>query len=111
MNRAEGTRTLGRRVRAMRGRTAGAVASLVVVAATAAAIILALHVVFVIFDTNPNNGIVEFVNGFADTLVWQFEGLFVPDSESLRVLINFGLAAVVYLVVGRIVAGLVRRLG
>lgn len=111
MNRTERTRTLGKRAREVRGRAVSVLASLLVAAATAAAIILALHIVFAVFDTNPDNGIVRFVNGLADTLVWQFEGLFVPESERLRVLVNFGLAAVAYLVAGRIAAGLVRRVG
>lgn len=111
MNRTERTRTIGKRAREMRGRTVGVIASLIGVAAAAAAIILALHIVFVIFETNQDNGIVRFVGGFADTLVWEFEGLFVPDNERLRVLVNFGLAAVVYLAAGRLVARLVRRLG
>lgn len=85
-------------------------ASLAVLLATAAAVILALHIVFVVFKTNPNNGIVEFVNGLADGLAWEFKNLFL-GSKRTEVVVNFGLAAVFYLVVGRLVAGLLRRLG
>lgn len=86
-------------------------ASLAIILATIAAVILALHVVFVVLKTNPQNNIVQFVEGFADTLAWQFEDLFAYENRSLRVFINFGLAAVAYLVAGRILAGLLRRLG
>lgn len=86
-------------------------ASVAIVLATFAAIVLALHIVFVVFKTNPNNGIVTFVDGFADTLAWQFKDLFTYNNDSLRVFINYGIAAVAYLVAGRILAGLLRRLG
>lgn len=86
-------------------------ASLAVLAATAAAIILALHVVFSVFSANPNNGIVEFVNGLSGALAWKFDNLFLfKQSPRIEVLVNYGLAAVFYLVIGRLVGSMLRRL-
>lgn len=93
------------------GRVAGLLAGLVIAAATVIALILVLHIVFVAFETNPDNPIVNFVKGVAGTLAWVFKDLFVPENERIKVLVNFGLAAVVYLVAGSLVASLLRRVG
>lgn len=86
-------------------------ASLVVILATAAAVVLALHIVFVVVKTNQDNGIVQFVDDVAGTLAWQFKGLFLAGGKNMQVFVNFGLAAIVYLVLGRLASGLLRRLG
>ncbi|MQA87557.1 MAG: hypothetical protein GEV03_23770 [Streptosporangiales bacterium] len=91
------------------GRVAGVVASLITFLATLVAIIFAMHIVFVVFGANPDNAVVVFVRDLAERLAFVFRDLFLPQDERVRVLVNYGLAAVVYLVVGRFVAGLVRR--
>lgn len=103
---------LGARVKGMAGgwdRLRGSLASLIAVAATLIAVIFALHIVFVVFSANPDNPIVVFVRDVSQTLAFVFRDLFLPEDERVRVLVNYGLAAVAYLVVGRFVAGLVRR--
>lgn len=104
-------RPSGARVRGARRRVLGALATAVVGVATVASAVLALRILFVVFETDPNNTIVTAVDGLSGTLVWEFEGLFVPEGERLRVLVNHGIAAAVYLLVGRLVASGIRRLG
>ena len=50
------------------------------------------------------------INDWADWFGWRFRDIFVPKDERVGVLVNFGIAAVVYLIAGRIVAGLIRRI-
>lgn len=81
----------------------------VVVAATVAAVVLALHIVFTVFETNPDNPLVMLVGSLAGDLAWVFEDLFAYEREGLRTTVNYGLAAIVYLIVGRLIAKLLRR--
>jgi triacylglycerol esterase/lipase EstA (alpha/beta hydrolase family) len=87
-----------------------AIATTVMVLAAAFAIILAVHIVFLVFDANGANGIVSTINDWADSLAWKFKDVFTPESPKTAALVNFGLAAVIYLTVGRILSGLIRRL-
>lgn len=103
---------LGARLKGMSGgvgRASALVATLITFVATLIAIIFALHIVFVVFSANPDNPIVVFVRDLAQRLAFFFRDLFLPQDERLRVLVNYGLAAIAYLVVGRFVAGLIRR--
>ncbi|HKS45390.1 MAG TPA: hypothetical protein VJT49_09795 [Amycolatopsis sp.] len=75
------------------------------------AAILVLHVIFVVGSANPANGIVSWMRGWADTLAIGFKDLFQPDDEKLRVLVNYGVAALFWLIVSSILARIIRRLG
>jgi hypothetical protein len=95
----------------VRPRLANTLAWLVAAAAAVVAVILAAHVVFSVFQGNENNAIVAIVSDVANQLAWKFRNLFVPEDDRIRVVVNYGLAAIVYLIVGQMVAGLVRRIG
>ncbi|MEV6912439.1 hypothetical protein [Amycolatopsis sp. NPDC051071] len=97
--------------RAGGGRAAGILASVVRWAGLIFAAILVLHVVFVIGEANPDNGIVSFVRGWADGLLLGFKDLFMPADFKLRVLINYGVAAIFWMVVSAILAKIIRRAG
>ena len=103
--------SVGRQLREGWRRVVGAIATAVVILSVIIAVFLALHIVFEVFDANKDNGIVEFVNGWATDLAYGFRDLFVPKDAAIRVTVNYGLAAVVYLVAGRVLAGIIRRLG
>ncbi|MEC3975114.1 hypothetical protein [Amycolatopsis sp. H20-H5] len=75
------------------------------------AALLVLHIIFVIGEANGDNGIVSFVRGWADSLTLGFKDMFTPADAKLRVLINYGIAAVFWLVVSVIVARILRRIG
>jgi hypothetical protein len=86
-------------------------ATAVVIVAVAVAIILAVHVVFVVFEANGANGIVKTINSWAGSLAWNFKDIFTPENPKTSELVNYGLAAVIYLVAGRVLAALIRRAG
>jgi hypothetical protein len=46
----------------------------------------------------------------ADLLAWWSQDIFTMDTEGLRVLLNYGLPAVIYLLIGHGVASRLRRL-
>jgi hypothetical protein len=75
------------------------------------AAVLVLHVIFVIGSANQSNGIVSFVRGWADGLSLGFKDLFTPSDEKLRVLVNYGIAAVFWLIVSGVLARIIRRVG
>jgi hypothetical protein len=114
---APARRGSGRRDRAREGnglrtgvrRVSDTAAGLVRVLAMIICVLLALHIAFVVFSANHDNAIVRTVNTWADWFAWRFRDMFVPKDERVAVLVNYGIAAVVYLVVGRVVAGLIRR--
>ena len=94
---------------------AGQVANVLAVIVTDAAAILAgilvLHIVFVLFKATPTNGIVKHVNSYAHDIAGPFRTMFAFTSKGkpnvkLTETVNYGIAALVYLVGGRIFAGL-----
>jgi hypothetical protein len=72
---------------------------------------LVLNVIFVIGQANPENGIVSFVTGWAESVSLGFKDLFQPSDPKLSVLVNYGIAAIFWLVVSGIVARVIRRAG
>lgn len=94
------------------GRTAaGLIATVISVITTVVVVILAVHILFVIFEANTSNDIVSTIGDWAENLAWQFKDVFEPEDAKFRVAVNYGLAAVVYLIIGRVLAGLIQRLG
>ena len=63
-----------------------------------AAGLLALHVVFTLVGANPENGIAQFVSSSAESLALGFQDLFVPADPELAVLLNYGCAALFWLI-------------
>ena len=63
----------------------------------------------VVLEANPSNDIVEAIHDAAAWLVGPFEDFFSLDDRKLEVAVNWGLALLVYVLVGRTVAGLLRR--
>lgn len=75
------------------------------------ALVLVLHIIFTVAEANPNNGIVTFVRGWADPLTLGFRDLFQPEDQNLRTLVNYGIAAIFWLIVSSVGAKIIRRLG
>ncbi len=93
------------------GRLASAVASIVRWIGLVFAALLVIHVIFTVGSANPDNGIVSFVKSWADSLALGFRDLFTPSDGKLRVLVNYGIAAIFWLVVSGILAKVIRRVG
>lgn len=97
--------------RAMADRVVGLLAGTVRWVGLAFALTLVVHVVFVIGEANQANSIVSFVSDTSDTLAMGFTDLFTPDDPKLAVLVNYGIAALFWIVVSALVARIIRRVG
>lgn len=60
------------------------------------AFFIGLHAVFVLFEGNPRNGIVQFVNSVARVFVLPFAGIFSGDSPRTTRLIASLVAVLAY---------------
>jgi hypothetical protein len=77
---------------------------LVLLAAWIVAGIIVAGILLVVLNANPANDIVNAVHDAARTLVGPFDGMFSLDSSDATIAVNWGIAAVVYLILGAIVA-------
>jgi hypothetical protein len=87
----------------------GVLARVIEIAVAVVAVIIALDVVLVLLEANRSNDIVKLVHDTGRWLVGPFKDVFSLDDRKLEVAVNWGIALVVYVVVGRLVAGLLRR--
>lgn len=92
-----------------RGDTANVVARVVSVISIVVAVIFALHVFFSLANANQGNGFVQFIYGLAKVLVLGFGDVFTPDDAKIGLVLNYGLAAIIYLVVGHLIVRALRR--
>ncbi len=123
----ENTAPAGRRSRRERGREAGAkvkagsdalrsrIASVVWLVAVVCALILAVGALLIALKANQDNAIVSFVLGAADRLdlgvFSRQEGIFTFDGKNAATkdaLVNWGIGAIAYLVVGKILDRVIR---
>ena len=104
---AEGDRGAGVAGAAIGG--ANVLARLISLIAAAVALVIVIGIVLVVLKANTSNSIVSSVHDAAKFLVGPFDGIFRPHDHRLAVAVNWGLAAVVYLVVARLIARLLRR--
>lgn len=65
---------------------------------------LFLWILLHLLGANEGNAFVEFVHGTADLLAWWAQDIFTMDTEALRVLLNYGLPALLYVLVGHGIA-------
>ncbi|GGO44685.1 MULTISPECIES: hypothetical protein [Streptomyces] len=84
-------------------------AKVIVLVADVAAGILALWILMDLLDANRSNDLVQVVHDAARWLAGWSHDLFTFDERWARVVAGYGLAAVVYAVVGHLVAGRLRR--
>jgi hypothetical protein len=73
-------------------------------------VILGLWIMLYLLEANQANPFVEFVKGSADWLAAWAQDIFTMESEGLRVFFNYGLPALIYLLVGHGISARVRRL-
>lgn len=75
------------------------------------ALILVIHVVLTVGNANPANGITSFFADWADPIALGFRNLFTPADPKLFVLINYGIAALFWLIVSNVLVKIIRRFG
>jgi hypothetical protein len=88
------------RGRLVLARVIGAIAAIV-------ALILLLGIVLVLLKANPANAVVEIVRDAASWLAGPLEGMFDLERKRTEVAVNWGVAAVVWFVLGRLLARLI----
>jgi hypothetical protein len=93
---------------AVRTRNYGA-ASVVMTIATIIAGIIILGIVLVLVGANMNNDIVDFVMDIGRFFAGPFGDLIPQDNQRANYVVNWGIAALVYLIVGAIIARIIRR--
>ncbi|MFD3525365.1 hypothetical protein [Streptomyces sp. NPDC058653] len=87
-----------------------AAATVLIVIADVMAFILGLWILMYLLDANRANDLVNFVQDTARWLAgWSYD-LFTFDKAWARVVCGYGLAAVVYLLIGHGLAGRLRRI-
>jgi hypothetical protein len=87
--------------------SAGRILQLITVVIAA---IIILHIIFVLLSANPGNTIVSTDASWAGTLAAWFKNLFTPSNYKLSVVLNYGLAALVWLFLGRVLGAGVDRI-
>lgn len=68
------------------------------------AAVLVIQIGLSIAAVNPANGFARFVRGFSDAVVLGFRDLFLPADPTVMLIVNFGVAAVFWVLVGVFVA-------
>ena len=71
--------------------------------------LIVVGIVLVLLDANKSNDIVKALLDAAEFLVGPFKDVFKPDGAKAKVAVNYGLAAVVYAIIGGLIAKLLRR--
>ena len=87
----------------------GALARLIDIAVAIVAVIIAVGVLLAVLEANRSNDIVDLIHDAASWLVGPFKDFLTLDDPKLEVAVNWGLALAVYVIVGRLVTGLLRR--
>ncbi len=92
-----------------RARTVRIACTIVNVVCGLFAVVLVAHIVMVLGEANPANGVASFVRGFSAAVSLGFDDLFTPANAKVQVLLNDGFAAVAWLALGAVVTTLIRR--
>jgi hypothetical protein len=94
-------------------RGAGLLARVVHLVVSIIVLIIVAGIVLVVLKANPTNSIVSEIQDWARSLAGPFDGMFSFHNAQVAIAVNWGIAAVVYLVVGglvaRLIGGLARR--
>jgi hypothetical protein len=95
--------------RVRRVRTVRTVCTVINLVCSVFAVVLAVHIVLVLFDANPRNGFASFVNGWSGAVSLGLRGLFTPDDVKLQTLFNDGMAALAWLVIAAALTYAIRQ--
>ncbi|MCC3765268.1 hypothetical protein K3N28_19600 [Glycomyces sp. TRM65418] len=74
------------------------------------ALIILLHLAFILLEANPGNPLVNFIADCANWFAWLFKDMFTQiEDPKVRAVVNYGIAALIYLAIGGILSGVGRR--
>lgn len=88
---------------------ANTVAGIIRVVTGAIVTIFVLHILFVVLHANQGNDFVAFVYSAAKVFVLGLGDVFTPHDALVGVILNYGLAALVYMVIGQLIIKMLRR--
>jgi hypothetical protein len=71
--------------------------------------LIVVAILLVLLEANRDNAIVDWLVGAGDTLSEPFHGVFSLDGRKANVAVNWGLAALIYALIGGFIARLLRR--
>ncbi|MCI2421582.1 hypothetical protein MOQ72_29530 [Saccharopolyspora sp. K220] len=91
------------------GPSADAIGRTIQVLSALISLVFVLHIVFVVTGANQSNDFVSFTYSTAKFFVLGLGDVFTPEDATIGVVLNYGLAAVIYLVAGRIIARALKR--
>ena len=86
-----------------------AVARVVRFVAAVVVAFIVMGIVLVLLEANRGNDLVDWTLSVGEFLVEPFDNVFDPDGRKAKVGVNWGLAALVYALVGGLIARLLRR--
>jgi len=86
-----------------------AIARLVRLIVALVILVIAVAIVLRIASANPGNAIVKDIHDIAQTLVGPFKNMFSIKNPKASIAVNWGVAALVYLIVGSFIASLIAR--
>jgi hypothetical protein len=75
----------------------------------AIALVLVVGILLVVLEANRSNELVQFIRDAASLFAGPLDNLFTLDSNKAERAVNWGLAAVVWVAIGRLVARLLLR--
>jgi hypothetical protein len=84
-------------------------ATIVRVVCSVIAALIVVHAVFVLFEANPTNPLVELTTSARDTFGWFTRNLFAPSDPKIAEAVNDGLAALIWVVAGSLLSKLIVR--
>jgi hypothetical protein len=93
------------------GRGLGLVARVIGAIAVIVFFVIAIGILLLLLGANQGNAVVQAVTDAARWLAGPFNGLFTLGDGTTSTALNWGIAAIVYLIVGALIAGLLRRMG
>ena len=71
--------------------------------------VIVIGILLRVFEANASNGIVSAILDVAGWLVDPFKGLFSIDDRKVQTAVNWGIGALVYALVGGLIASLLAR--
>ncbi len=89
------------------GRGAGLLARVVQLVVSIVVLIIVAGILLVVLKANPSNSIVSEVHSWAHSLAGPFDGMFSFHNANTAIAVNWGIAAVVYLFAGVLIARLI----
>lgn len=72
-------------------------------------LLIVIGILLIVLEANRDNGIVDFFVNVGEFLVEPFDNVFDLEKRKVEVAVNWGLAALVYSLIGALIAKLLRR--